>query len=347
MNVDEVRSLARSVGLAVRPTIKATERNHAGNQYRAKTSSGKTRCWRRQVSQFIVTRSRERFLKIKGSGRRLTHIASVSWRQFRARATMSERRGIGGCGLRQYINTQSALNKGKYGRQEFAAKRQEWAHAYKDLSELRRREVMANLAQTQLVSKAVIDSDIGMDKEANVPKQHIDQDFIAQTHWENGSALYPLGVHKFLEYIDDVRAVAAEATGDVPIAGREGMRRLARRALPEDTLIVPPSGQTLRAPGRKECGRKHLGFCRTAHAQVEDLYNIILRHVKTTESEQGVGKTLLRFIVDLNEDVDEGPLQVFHFSTLGSWTGHATLPRTSSVSSWRATASLSPTSCAS
>ena len=58
LDVGSWREIAMAFHMSMRPTVKKTERTHAGNRYRANTSSGRTRTWRRQVSQFVITRSR-------------------------------------------------------------------------------------------------------------------------------------------------------------------------------------------------------------------------------------------------------------------------------------------------
>ena len=138
LDMEECRRVSSAVHMAVRPTIKATERDHAGNRYRGTTASGRTRSWRRQVAQYIVTRSRERFIRTAGAARRLKFISQMSWRQFRARASLSSRSGIGGSGKREYINLKSKESKGRWSQAVFQLKRVEWAQQYDALDAVAR-----------------------------------------------------------------------------------------------------------------------------------------------------------------------------------------------------------------
>jgi hypothetical protein len=120
--------LAQAVHLVTKPSIKMTERDHAGNRHRAATASGKTKSWRRQCGQYIINRCRQRFLKVPGGKRRLTYISSLSWKQFSTRSTMTARRGTGGNGMRAYINELSQQHGGmNLNRAEFAVLRKQWA----------------------------------------------------------------------------------------------------------------------------------------------------------------------------------------------------------------------------
>jgi len=128
-------SMARASQLVGRSTIKATERDHAGNRDRAATSSNRVRTWRRQVAQYVAARSRARFLHIDGAKRRLKYISQLSWKSFFARATMTPRRGVGGSLNREFLNLHSKEHRGRLSAGEFTAKRREWAVEYDQLGD--------------------------------------------------------------------------------------------------------------------------------------------------------------------------------------------------------------------
>lgn len=79
-------------------------------------------------------------------------------------------------------------------------------------------------------------------------------------------------------------------------AERGGVRRVADRLLPEQELIVPPSGRRLSVPRscRDNCRRKHRGFCVTADADIADRVACCMAHLRRLEKPEAIG-TVLRF----------------------------------------------------
>ena len=298
-DIGDFKELAKAVDAVQKPSIKATERNHAGNRHRAKIS-GRVRTWRRQVAQFIVTRSRERFVKIPQGKKRLRYVTSDSWRRFRSRATMTTRRGVGGNGLREFINRKSKQARGMYNREQFKIARQRWVTEYRAMSRDQRRQVSEEFHQTQRMTKARLASDLGL--HANVVQEREDNAFVSRTHWRCGSIHLPLSEDKFKEFIATQQPVSEH--------NRNGLRKIARTILPEASLVVPPTGKKLVAPRSRECFTKHPGFCRMRHAYLEaaDFYSTVFELLKAQEKETRAGMVLLRFVItDEREDPGATP----------------------------------------
>ena len=76
---------------------------------------------------------------------------------------------------------------------------------------------------------------------------------------------------------------------------------------------MAPTRRRLRAPARRECGRKHPGFCDQDHAHLRDVYTAIRDKVVALESAEKAGSVLLRFDIEKPVDSEFVPVEVSHF----------------------------------
>ena len=334
LDVGKAQSMAEAHQLAGCATIKATERDHAGNRHRANTSSNRIRSWRRQVSQYLVARSRERYLRIPGSRRKLLHISRLSWKAFFTRATLTKRMGIGGSLKREFINMRSSQNRGRYDRQTFNDMRRAWAREFDGGvgDRTTQRQIQTSFRNTQAASRARVAMGAGLGPESPEQREE-DRVFQARTHWGMGCGTFPISVANFTGFCQEHRPSETS---------RDGLRRLARSVLPEETLLEPPTRRKLVAPRRKECSSAHPGFCVTEHAPLAASYRRVLDVIKRWEDPASAGMILLRFSVvgRMAPDEAEGSLLAHkHFFSPFIGTGHATR-RATSIVLWRTAMSL-------
>lgn len=233
-----IRRAASAVQQTANATIKATERCHAGNRRRAKMAPGPTRCWRRQASQYIVARSRQRFMQTKHNGldgrKLLPMVTHVRWKSFQQRATkVTQRFGVGSNAKRAFINSKSAAAKGR-SKAEFLILRRQWAAEFDSLprdSPLRHEALwLRHCAQRR--------TQAARDQRARASEPEDAAGFAAATHWGMGCPLYPLSEENLKAFID-------ESTEMHELHGRGGLRRLGEQVLVEESLVMPAQEEKL------------------------------------------------------------------------------------------------------